>query len=96
MLNKKIIKYRKDGTAYLSCKITDEVFLHYLGNVFNSCIEKWGISYNDFSIMLKKYNLVKFIYTNFIRFSHYGMPTVVEEIEKYISSRGELSVKDTI
>lgn len=96
MTNKKIVKYKKDGTAYLDCKVTDEVFLNYLGNIFNACVEKWDISYLDFSIMIKKYNLVKFVYSNFISLSHYGTPTVVEEIEKYIYSRGGLSVKDTI
>lgn len=88
MVNKKLVTYNKDGTACMNCKITDESFLYYLGTIFNACIEKWGISYKDFSKITVKYNLINYIYDNFLYLCNYGTPTVILEIEEHIKKRG--------
>lgn len=85
---KNIVKFNKDGSARLNCKITDETFLHYLGMVFSACVEKWGISYADFSKLVSKFSLPQYIYNNYLVLCNYGMPTVVEAIENHINLRG--------
>ena len=87
MVNKELVIYKKDGTPSMNCKITDESFLYYLGTIFNAYIEKWDISYKDFSKIIVKYNLINYIYDNFLYLCNYGTPTVLLEIEEYIKKR---------
>ena len=79
------IRVEKDGTWKMDCDINDIRFLAALSDVFFECNQRWGMSYMDIAKLIKKYDLINFIYyKDYLSLAHIGYDGVVDDIEKYI------------
>ena len=69
---------------HISKKINDIEFLDYLGDVFQSYIDTFNISFAELGNLVAKYNLHQFVYEHFLDYSFYGMPVMVRKLKEYI------------